>query len=99
MLGSSLAEDPMKTNQHTAEQIIKVLDQPATGSVVAFDSMTTEPLTSQALYWRCACAGTKAGGCRLQIGIVSTPPVRERIAVRRDGATQTQPGKASLAES
>src|ERR687894_554734 len=31
MLGSSESEDPMKTNQHTADQIIKILDQAATG--------------------------------------------------------------------
>jgi putative transposase len=31
MLGSSYPEDPMKTNQHTAEQIITILDQAATG--------------------------------------------------------------------
>src|SRR3712207_5370260 len=31
MLGSSQQEDRMKTTQHTAEQIIKILDQAATG--------------------------------------------------------------------
>lgn len=31
MLGSSYPEDPMKTNEHTAEQIIKILDQAALG--------------------------------------------------------------------
>ncbi len=30
MLGSSHPEDHVKTNQHTAEQIIKILDQAAT---------------------------------------------------------------------
>src|SRR3712207_5150687 len=31
MLGSSQQEEPMKTTQHTAEHIIKILDQAATG--------------------------------------------------------------------
>jgi putative transposase len=31
MLGSSYPEDLMKPNEHTAEQIIKILDQAATG--------------------------------------------------------------------
>jgi hypothetical protein len=40
----------------------------------------TEPLFSQALYWRYARAGTRAAGEPLKFGIDSTPPSSERLA-------------------
>jgi methyltransferase (TIGR00027 family) len=52
----------------------------AKGSVVAFAYFTTEPLESQALYWRYGRAMTKAAGEPLKFGIDSTPPSRERLA-------------------
>ena len=48
--------------------------------MVAFDYLTTEPLESQALYWRYARAGTRAAGEPLKFGVDSTPPSRERLA-------------------
>lgn len=48
--------------------------------MVAFDYGTTEPLESQALYWRYARAGTRAAGEPVKFGIDSTPPSRERLA-------------------
>lgn len=52
----------------------------AKGSVVAFDYFTTEPLESQALYWRYGRVMTKAAGEPMKFGIASTPPSRERLA-------------------
>ena len=52
----------------------------AKGSILAFDYFTTEPLESQALYWRYARAATKAAGEPLTFGIDSTPPLRQRLA-------------------
>ena len=52
----------------------------AKGSVIAFDYSTTEPLKSQALYWRYARAMTRAAGEPMKFGFDSTPPSRERLA-------------------
>ncbi len=46
----------------------------------AFDYFTTEPLESQALFWRYSRAGTRANREPLKFGIDSTPPSRERLA-------------------
>jgi len=62
------------------ETTLRKIASTAKGSVVAFDYFTTEPLESQALYWRYARAGTRAAGEPLKFGIDSTPPSRERLA-------------------
>jgi methyltransferase (TIGR00027 family) len=59
---------------------LRKIGSTAKGSVLAFDYFTTEPLKSQALYWRFARASTKAGGEPLKFGIDSTPPSSERLA-------------------
>lgn len=51
----------------------------ASGSVVAFDYFTTEPLHSSSLYWRYGRAMTRAAGEPIKFGIDSTPPSRERL--------------------
>jgi len=62
------------------ETTLRKIASTARGSVVAFDYFTTEPLESQAFYWRYARAGTKAAGEPLTFGIESTPPSSERLA-------------------
>lgn len=50
----------------------------ASGSVIAFDYFTTEPLTSKSLYWHFGRAAAKAAGEPPKFGIDSTPPSRAR---------------------
>lgn len=70
----------MYLNQEAVEDTLHKISTTAKGSIIAFDYMTTEPLVSQAFYWRYARAGTKAAGEPLTFGIDSTPPSRERLA-------------------
>ena len=67
-------------DRQAVEDTLRKIAGTARGSVVAFDYMTTEPLVSQALYFRYARAGTRAAGEPLKFGFDSTPPSRERIA-------------------
>jgi methyltransferase (TIGR00027 family) len=67
-------------DREAVEDTLRKIASTAKGSVVAFDYFTTEPLTSQALYWHYARAGTRAGGEPLKFGIDSTPPSSERLA-------------------
>ncbi len=67
-------------DREAVEDTLRKIASTAKGSVVAFDYFTTEPLKSQALYWRYARAGTRAGGEPLKFGIDSTPPSSERLA-------------------
>jgi methyltransferase (TIGR00027 family) len=67
-------------NREAVETTLRKIAGTARGSVVAFDYFTTEPLESQALYWRYGRAMTKAAGEPLTFGIDSTPPSRERLA-------------------
>lgn len=66
-------------DRKAVEDTLRNIASTARGSVVAFDYFTTEPLESQALYWRYARAGTRVGGEPLKFGIDSTPPSRERL--------------------
>lgn len=52
----------------------------ANGTILAFDFFTTEPLTSQSLYWRYGRAMTRAANEPLVFGVDSTPPMRDRLA-------------------
>jgi methyltransferase (TIGR00027 family) len=52
----------------------------ASGSVIAFDFITTEVLESPSLYLRLVRTLLQAGGEPLKFGIDSTPPVGERLA-------------------
>jgi methyltransferase (TIGR00027 family) len=70
----------MYLDRQTVESTLRKIAGTASGSVVAFDYLTTEPLTSRALYWRYARAGTSVGGEPVKFGIDSTPPSRERLA-------------------
>ena len=67
-------------DRDAVEATLRKIGSTAKGSVVAFDTFTTEPLESQALYWRYARAGTRAAGEPLKFGIDSTPPLSERVA-------------------
>lgn len=67
-------------DREAVESILRKIASTAKGSVVAFDYLTTEPLESQALYWRYARAMTKIAGEPLKFGIDSTPPSCERLA-------------------
>jgi len=67
-------------DREAVESTLRKIASTAKGSIVAFDYCTTEPLESQALYWRFARAGTKAAGEPLKFGIDSTPPSSERLA-------------------
>jgi methyltransferase (TIGR00027 family) len=70
----------MYLHKEAVEATLRKIAGTASGSIVAFDYVTTEPLESQALYWRFARAGTRAAGEPLTFGIDSTPPSRERLA-------------------
>lgn len=67
-------------DREAVEATLRKIASTAKGSVVAFDYFTTEPLESQALYWRYGRAATKAAGEPMKFGIDSTPPSRERVA-------------------
>lgn len=67
-------------DREAVEDTFRKIASIAKGSVVAFDYMTTEPLTSQGWYWRYGRAGTKAAGEPWKFGLDSTPPSRERLA-------------------
>ena len=70
----------MYLDKKAVEDTLRKIASTARGSIIAFDYMTTEPLESQALYWRYARAGTRANGEPLKFGIDSTPPSSERLA-------------------
>ncbi len=58
MLGSSYPEDPMKTNQHTSEQIIKILDRAATGEQSVTAVCREQGIAETTFYrWRKAYGG------------------------------------------
>jgi methyltransferase (TIGR00027 family) len=67
-------------DREAVEGTFRKIASTAKGSIVAFDYFTTEPLESQALYWRFARWSTKAAGEPIKFGIDSTPPSRERVA-------------------
>ncbi|MFB3765029.1 MAG: class I SAM-dependent methyltransferase [Methanotrichaceae archaeon] len=69
----------MYLDREAVEATLRKIASNAKGSVVAFDYFTTEPLDSQALYWRYARATTRAAGEPLKFGIDSTPSSRERL--------------------
>lgn len=52
----------------------------AKGSVLAFDSFSSEAIESNESYWRFARWSTNAAGEPLKFGIDSTPPLRDRTA-------------------
>jgi methyltransferase (TIGR00027 family) len=70
----------MYLDREAVEATLRKIASTAKGSVVAFDYFTTEPLESQALYWRYARTMTRAAGEPLTFGIDSTPPSGERLA-------------------
>jgi len=84
--------DPTKPTLFLWEGVTPYLDQAAVtetlrtvagtapGSIIAFDYVTTEVLTSQSLYLRLVRASLTAGGEPLRFGIDSTPPSSERLA-------------------
>ena len=67
-------------DREAVEDTLRKIASTAKGSIVAFDYFTTEPLESQALYWRFGRWATKAAGEPLKFGIDSTPPSHERVA-------------------
>jgi methyltransferase (TIGR00027 family) len=67
-------------DRDAVESTLRKIASLARGSVVAFDYFTTEPLRSQALYWRYGRAMTRAAGEPITFGVDSTPPSRERLA-------------------
>lgn len=69
----------MYLDREAVETTLRKIASTAKGSVVAFDYFTTEPLESQALYWRYARAATRATGEPLKFGIDSMPPSSERL--------------------
>jgi methyltransferase (TIGR00027 family) len=70
----------MYLDKEAVQDTLRKIASTAKGSVVAFDYFTTEPLESQALYWRYGRAMTKIAGEPVKFGIDSTPPSRERLA-------------------
>ena len=69
----------MYLDREAAEDTLCTIGRTASGSMVAFDYFTTEPLTSRSFYWRYGRAGTRAAGEPLKFGIDSTPPSKERL--------------------
>jgi len=67
-------------DREAVETTLRKIESCASGSVVAFDYLTTEVLESQALHWRSARAGLRAAGEPWKFGIESTPPSGERLA-------------------
>ena len=67
-------------DREAVEATLRKIASCASGSVVAFDYLTTEVLESQALSWRYARAGLRAAGEPWKFGIESTPPSSERLA-------------------
>ena len=67
-------------DREAVEATLRKIASTAKGTVVAFDYFTTEPLVSQAPYWRYGRMMTRAAGEPLTFGIDSTPPSRERLA-------------------
>jgi len=66
--------------REAVEDTLRKIASTAKGSVVAFDYFTTEPVVSNALYWRYGRAATRAAGEPFKFGIDSTPPTRERLS-------------------
>jgi methyltransferase (TIGR00027 family) len=54
----------MYLDREAVEDTLRKIASIAKGSVVVFDYFSTEPLESQALYWRHARAGTRAAANR-----------------------------------
>jgi len=57
MLGSSYQEDDMKTNQHTAEQIIKILEQAEKGDQTIAAVCRAHGIAENTFYRRCSISG------------------------------------------
>lgn len=70
----------MYLERKAIEDTLRKIASTARGSVVAFDYFTTEPLESQALYWRMTRSTTQASGETMKFGVDCSPPVRERLA-------------------
>jgi methyltransferase (TIGR00027 family) len=70
----------MLLSREAVEACLRTIGSCASGSVVAFDYLTTEVLESQALSARLARAGLRAAGEPLKFGIESRPPSSERLA-------------------
>jgi methyltransferase (TIGR00027 family) len=70
----------MYLERAAVESTLRKIAGTAPGSVVAFDYFTTEPLTSQSLYWRYGRYMTRAAGEPLVFGIDSTPPAADRLS-------------------
>ena len=66
--------------REAVEDTLRKIASTAKGSAVAFDYFTTEPVVSNALYWRYGRAATRAAGEPFKFGIDSTPPTRERLS-------------------
>lgn len=62
------------------EATLRTVGNLATGSIIAFDYITTDVLESPSLYLRLVRASLRAGGEPLTFGIDSTPPTSERLA-------------------
>ena len=69
----------MYLEPRAAEELLRTIAGTAPGTVLAFDHLTTEPLTSTEPYWRYARAGTRLGGEPVKFGVPSTPPARQRL--------------------
>ena len=70
----------MYLDRAAIEATLRKIAGTARGSLVAFDTYTTEVLESRALTMRYARWGTRAAGAPLKFGVDSTPPWRERLA-------------------
>jgi O-methyltransferase involved in polyketide biosynthesis len=64
----------MYLDRAAIEATLRKISSTAKGSVVAFDSFTTEALTSRALDWRYGRLTTKAAKEALRFGVDSSPP-------------------------
>ncbi len=69
----------MYLDEGTVRKTFRTIADTPAGSVVAFDYLTTEPLTASGLQWRYARAATRAGREPLTFGVDSTPPARENL--------------------
>lgn len=66
------------------EETLRKIASTAAGSIVAFDTFTSEVLESNALMMRSIRASLSAGGEPLKFGVDSTPPLRDRVAALLD---------------
>ncbi|HYK91141.1 MAG TPA: SAM-dependent methyltransferase, partial [Acidobacteriota bacterium] len=67
-------------DREAVESTLRKIAGTAEGSIVAFDYLTKETLESQSVYMRYARAAAKAAGEPFKFGILSTPPLRQRMA-------------------